>query len=234
MDNAQPVKAISFDGDMTLWDFQKVMHHSLSVTLAELRRRLPGSATAALTIDQMIETRNSVAAELKGKIINLEEIRLQAFRRTLQSIGYDDQQLAVDLNALYLKHRFEDIELYPDVHPCLKRLGNYTLGLLSNGNSYPKRCGLSEYFQFAVFSQDIGSEKPDEKIFLAACQQAGCAPHELLHVGDSLAADVVGANRVGAMSVWLNRNADRNESGIVPDYEVRSLTEVIEIVRQRQ
>ena len=70
------IKTISFDGDMTLWDFMKVMRHSLSVTLAELRRRVPGRRSADLTIDRMIEIRNSVFDELQGKVINLEEVRL--------------------------------------------------------------------------------------------------------------------------------------------------------------
>jgi|GEM_PF-5659764 hypothetical protein len=72
------IKAISFDGDMTLWDFEKVMRHSLGYALEELRKCLPGEASANLTIDQMIEIRNEVAAQLKGKSTNLEEIRLSA------------------------------------------------------------------------------------------------------------------------------------------------------------
>ena len=30
------IKAISFDGDMTLWDFQKVMRHSLGYALTDV------------------------------------------------------------------------------------------------------------------------------------------------------------------------------------------------------
>src|SRR5512138_1025242 len=102
---------------MTLWDFQKVMRHSLAITLDELRRRVPGKATADLTIDGMIEVRNTVAAELKGAPISLEDIRLRAFRRTLELVNCPDDTLAAELNALYLKHRFEDIEIYSDVIP---------------------------------------------------------------------------------------------------------------------
>lgn len=233
MSGTKQIKAISFDGDMTLWDFEKVMRHSLSLTLTELRRRVPGRASAGLTVDKMIEIRNSVAAELKGKVVNLEEIRLHAFKRTVESIGFPDDALATDLNALYLKHRFEDIELYPDVIPVLDTLrSDFRLGLLSNGNGYPERCGLPDRFSFVVFSQNVGVEKPDAEIFLAACRRAGCAPHELTHVGDSLQSDVMGANGIGAVSVWLNRDAKRNDSGIVPDHEIRSLTELKDIVER--
>jgi len=226
------IRAISFDGDMTLWDFQKVMRHSLALSLAELRRRVPGQASTDLTVDRMIEIRNSVATEMKGKTTNLEEIRFLAFKRTLELMDCVDDKLASDLNALYLKHRFEDIELYPDVIPCLDALHtDFTLGLLSNGNGYPERCGLPDYFSFVVFSQDVGVDKPDAGMFLTACERAGCTPDELMHVGDSLETDVGGANEVGAISVWLNRDGEQNNSGIVPDYEIRSLGEVVGIVK---
>lgn len=232
MPQSRRIGAISLDGDMTLWDFIKVMRHSLSIALAELRRRVPSQAGADLTIDKMVEIRNSVAAELKGQTINLEEIRLRAFKRTLEFVGCDDDALAGDLNALYLEHRFEDIELYPDVIPALDALGSeFPIGLVSNGNGYPERCGLPERFSFVVFSQDLGVEKPDAGMFLAACKLAGCAPCELMHVGDSLESDVAGANGVGAVSVWLNRDAKQNGSGIVPDHEIRTLAALADIVK---
>ncbi|MBU4053786.1 MAG: HAD family hydrolase [Proteobacteria bacterium] len=221
------IKAISFDGDMTLWDFNKVMRHSLSLTLGELHRKVPGISDSGLTVDRMIEIRNTVAKALKGKVLNLEEIRFHAFKQTLVSVDWPDDALAAELNAFYLKHRFEDIELYPDVIPALDLLGrDFTLGLLSNGNGYPDQCGLPGRFRFVVFSQDIGVEKPGEEIFLATCKLAGCDPDELMHIGDSLESDVAGANGIGAVSVWLNRDGKINDSGIDPDHEVSLLTEV--------
>ena len=225
------VKAVSFDGDMTLWDFQKVMRHSLAIALDELRRRIPGPASANLTIDRMIAIRNAVAEELRSIVVNLEEMRFQAFKRTLESIGCADDAFAVDLNALYLRHRFEDVELYSDVIPTLDALrDDFVLGLLSNGNGYPERCGLPNRFRFVVFSQDVGAEKPDPEIFREACKRAGCQPRELMHVGDSLESDVAGANGVGTVSVWLNREGIPNSTCVVPDYEIRSLAQVVEIV----
>jgi hypothetical protein len=72
-------KAVSFDGDMTLWDFEKVMRHSLSIALGELRQRAPGRATTELTIDRMIQIRDMVAAETTETAPNLERVRLRAF-----------------------------------------------------------------------------------------------------------------------------------------------------------
>ena len=224
----EPVRfrAISFDGDGTLWDFDRVMRHALQCALDELARAHP-IARERLSIDGMIATRDQVAAELKGQIRNLEEIRLRAFRRTLEGIGVIDDDLARHLNAVYLKHRFEDITLFSDVIPTLDALGSrFRLGLLSNGNSYPERCGLAGRFQFVVLAQDHGIEKPDPRIFAVALAQAGCAPSQLLHVGDSLENDVRGAQRAGVTAVWLNRHRTRNLTDIRPDGEVTTLGEL--------
>jgi HAD superfamily hydrolase (TIGR01509 family) len=221
------IRAISFDGDMTLWDFDKVMRRALAYALAELRRALPGRASAKLTIDKMIEIRNAVSEELKGQTVSLEKVRLAAFVRTVAEVGEASDHLAKHLNAVYLKHRFEDIELYPDVVPTLEAIaGRYVLGLVSNGNSYPERCGLQERFAFVVFSQDIGVEKPDPAIFRVACVKAGCSPAELMHVGDSLTSDVHGAKSVGAVSVWLNRDRTPRQADTCPDFEIHALTEL--------
>jgi HAD superfamily hydrolase (TIGR01549 family) len=234
IDRMQRIKAISFDGDMTLWDFEAVMRHSLRHALAELHKRLPASQLVDLTIDRMIEIRNAVATELRGQSLNLEEIRLEAFVRTLRTIGLDDHDLAAHLNAVYLKHRFEDIQLYSDVLPVLEVLHkHYVLGLLSNGNSYPERRGLQGHFAFFVFARDVGVEKPHPGMFRAACREAGCSPDELMHVGDSLQSDVQGANEVGALSVWLNRRRLPRPSNVNPDFEVGTLTELCRLIELR-
>jgi len=221
------IKAISFDGDMTLWDFEKVMRSSLAHALDELRKHSPGGMCADLNVDRMIEIRNVVAEELKGKRAMLEAIRLEAFRRTIAAVGCDNRELAVHLNSVYLEHRFAEIELYPDVLPMLDAIaGRYVFGLVSNGNGYPERCGLHGRFSFVILAQNVGVEKPDPAIFRAACREACCSPEQLMHIGDSLATDVEGARRAGAVSVWLNRDRIPNHTEIHPDYEIHSLIEL--------
>jgi putative hydrolase of the HAD superfamily len=227
------IRVISLDGDMTLWDFRAVMRHALGCALDELRARRPLPA-AALTIDRMIEIRDAVAAELTGKVVNLEMIRYEAFRRTVALSGGADDALAAHLNAVYLRHRFEDIELYPDVIPALDALGaRYRLGLLSNGNSYPERCGLGGRFAFTLFAQDVGVAKPHPAIFAAALRAAGCRPEAMLHVGDSLTSDVQGALDAGLFAVWLNREGAPCPEDVRPDLEIGSLLDLVAAMEVR-
>lgn len=224
------IKAISFDADGTLWDFEKVMRHSLLHVLIELKKLDLGAADM-LDIDKMIKIRNRVANELKGRVTNLEDVRLEAFRQTLRDVGRPNDALASGLNQVYLKHRFEDIKLFDDVLPTLKALRlKYALGILSNGNSYPERCGLEGMFEFVIFSQDYGVEKPNLGLFQVALEKAGCSKHQLLHVGDSLLEDIIGAANAGIKCVWLNRKRVKNNLNLKIDYEISSLRELLEIL----
>ncbi len=225
------ITTISFDADGTLWDFEGVMRHALGCALTELRRLVP-AALDSLSVDTLIAIRNQVAEEQKSRGLTHEAIRLEAFKQTLQFIKSPDDDLAAHLNTLYLKHRFEDIQLFDDVVPALNALqGRYMMGLLSNGNTYPERCGLEGYFQFVVFAQDYGIQKPDPRLFEIAIEHAGCSKHQLLHVGDSFQNDIIGARQAGVRSVWLNRQGKDNDTGQQHDFEIsslRGLTEILE------
>ena len=226
------ITTLSFDGDATLWDFEKVMRYALGRVLEKLRRQVPGPATTALSVEKMIEIRDAVARELQDEIINLDEIRQRAFARTVEHIGQKDGDLAAHLNRTYRKHRFEHPELYPDAIPTLEALSpHFQLGLLSNGNSHPDRMGLGNCFAFVVFSQDVGIAKPDARIFEATAARAGCQVSQLLHVGDALETDVAGANGAGVTSVWLNRDHLPNQTDFVPDYEISALDELLPLLK---
>ena len=224
------ITTISFDADGTLWDFEGVMRHALGCALDELRHLVP-SAPDSLSIETLIAIRDQVAEAQKERGLTHEAIRLEAFKQTLQFINHPDDDLAVHLHTLYLKHRFEDILLFDDVLPTLNALqGCYMMGLLSNGNTYPERCGLGGYFQFVVFAQDYGLQKPDPRLFEIAIGRAGCTKRQLLHVGDSFQNDVIGAKRAGVKSVWLNRQREDNKTREQPDFEISSLRELTKIL----
>jgi putative hydrolase of the HAD superfamily len=94
------IAAVSFDGDGTLWDFNKVMRHSLRCVLEELEN-LDHPAANKLTIEKMISIREKVAEKLKGRTTNLEHIRLEAFQQTLREVGTPDNALARKLNRIF-------------------------------------------------------------------------------------------------------------------------------------
>ena len=70
-----------------------------------------------------------------------------------------------------------------------------------------KRLGIAEYFDVIVASHDarVRSEKPDPHIFNYALAAVGVSAEEAVHVGDTYAADIVGAQGVGIRPILLDR-----------------------------
>jgi HAD superfamily hydrolase (TIGR01509 family) len=224
------IKAIAFDTDGTMVDFVKVMRHSLEYSLRELEKHHCGASTR-MTIDRMIEIRDAVAELSGGNIVDFRAVRLESFRQILTIVGRPDESLAHHLFTLYIKHRYEDIEVYEDVIPVLEALkGKYVLGLHTNGNSYPELCGLEGYFDFTVFSEECGYEKPDPGFYRVVLERAGCTPGELLNVGDSLHNDVTAAASEGICSIWLNRAGELTPPDINVEFEIRSLSELPNLI----
>lgn len=55
-----------------------------------------------------------------------------------------------------------------------------------------------------VDSGRVGSEKPDTKIFRIALQRAGVEPTAVVHVGDMVSTDVIGASDAGIIPIHLD------------------------------
>ena len=221
------VTAISFDVDQTLINTDRVIMRSMESVRDELIKRVPNERSRNLTVEEMWAIRDQEEKDYVGNVRDFDEIRRRSFHKILDHVGYTGPDLSVRLNEVYLKHRYNDIRPYKDVVPMLDALdSHYKLGLLSNGNNYPEYFGLDGRFDFAVYAQDIGIEKPDPRTFQIAAQRAGCSLDQVLHVGDSLETDVEGAQAVGVRAVWLNRNGAFNDTGIEPDYQFATLTDL--------
>ena len=91
---------------------------------------------------------------------------------------------------------------------------------------------LAEQFDSILSSEQAQSCKPDRAIFDEALRRAGCQPHEALFVGDTIAQDVAGANRVGLRSVLLWHRDDREPptGEPRPHHVIRRIPELLEIV----
>ena len=80
------------------------------------------------------------------------------------------------------------------------------MGALTNGNA--GRAGrLGDALDFWLTASDVGASKPATPPFVAACHAAGCAPEALVHVGDSLHDDVLGALDFGCRAVHVTKLA---------------------------
>jgi len=82
-------------------------------------------------------------------------------------------------------------------------------------------------FKNVVTSEDAKSYKPRSEIFEMALGKMNLLPHEVLHVGDSLTADIVGAHNCGIHSFWLNRKSRQVPHNCVATYRGNSLLDIL-------
>jgi putative hydrolase of the HAD superfamily len=115
---------------------------------------------------------------------------------------------------------------------ALKKRG-YRLAVLSNWDPRLRilldGLNLTDYFDEIIISSEVGSEKPDEKIFRFTEGKMCLKPNELLHVGDSEHHDISGAKGAGWRSVLVTHQTERTSV----DGEISRLLELTNLLESR-
>ena len=95
------------------------------------------------------------------------------------------------------------------------RAAGVPVGVVSNSEgrlaALLDEIGVGDRFVAIADSGALGFEKPDRRIFDWAAARLGVDVAALVHVGDSWAADVVGARQVGARAIWFGPAARAGE-----------------------
>ena len=84
------IEAVLFDGDQTLWDFQRVMRDALMAVVSELQAARPGAFTEGLRWEDLERDRSVIGADLEGVEFNLARLRVLGFARTLERQRQED------------------------------------------------------------------------------------------------------------------------------------------------
>lgn len=164
--------------------------------------------------------------------------RRDAWTAGLKALGVDDPDFGYALGERFPQERRKKPIVYEDTFKTLDALkGNYQLLLLTNGSPDLQNTKLTitqeliPYFDQIVISGDFGRGKPDPSLFEHALSLLSLKKDEAVMVGDNLMTDILGANRAGIKSVWINRhNKERNE--VIPTYEIHRLEELFPILKE--
>ena len=216
MTPAPPIEAVLFDALGTLIELRPPApllvrelreRHGLSVTQAEAERALVAEMS-------FYRLNNHLASDPVG----LRELR----RRCTEVLR---AQLPVPVRALDPDELTRTLlaslwfEPYPDARGAMEALRalGLRLAIVSNWDislhDVLDRTGLAGLLDAAVTSAEVGASKPDPALFIAALARVGCDPERALHVGDSLADDVLGARAAGVAAVLLRRGTGRPVAG---------------------
>lgn len=162
----------------------------------------------------------------------------RAFLKMLDVQDYLDQIAWEMLQSEHSLFAANAAILYDDVVPTLQCLQDdgFKLAIVSNWSvpldSLTERLGIAEYFDVIVASHDarVRSIKPDPHIFTYTLEIIGVSAEEVVHVGDTYEADVVGAKNVGIRPILIDR--DNTQIGRW-DETIQSLSELPELLSGR-
>lgn len=151
--------------------------------------------------------------------------------RVLHLAGATDLRITEALPRLHTEHQRRVLwrAVPAEVIPTLQtlRAQGQRIAVVSNSNGRLQaildELGLSPFFDEVLDSTVVGVEKPDPRIFHILCERMGHGPAEVLHVGDVVHIDVVGAEAAGCRALLLDKAGLRPQ---VPS--IRSLAELLD------
>jgi putative hydrolase of the HAD superfamily len=136
--------------------------------------------------------------------------------RTMEVAGYRIEPFSDYFKAVYQFFSRPGVwELWPDVPLVMTELIRLRirLGVISN---FDRRLyeifahlGIREAFEHVIISSEIGVRKPAARIFKEAAQQFDVDVNEILHVGDELESDFVGARAAGLDALLVDHKASK-------------------------
>ncbi|MQS53459.1 noncanonical pyrimidine nucleotidase, YjjG family [Lactobacillus salsicarnum] len=128
-------------------------------------------------------------------------------------------------------------ELMPNAINMLDTVSkDHHLFVVSNGTKFKQYtqldgANITNYFDKIFLSEDIGYKKPDIQFFDAVKADLNENDNsKMLVVGDSLSADIDGANRSHIDSVWYDTEHETNNSEIKPTYTIDGLDELLDVI----
>ena len=183
----------------------------------------------------------NLSSELEAQLFPvLDE---EAFRTELVHIFFKQcgaiseisDQHAHDIRKEYDAHRLQKFDFFSGCKKMLKDLREkFTLIVITNGPVYsqqPKveRIQLSKHVDHFIIGGLEPEEKPQKSIFNKALNLASVDAHEAIHVGDSVSADIIGANNSGIKSVWINPKQAKNE---LADFSIAVITQLPDVLKK--
>jgi putative hydrolase of the HAD superfamily len=236
-----PFRAILFDIGDTLWyaktpptplEFRRMAAERAADALRDLGVSHPDPAAVARAAWVAMED-----AMRQARCTDLVEPDYGAVSQAaLQTIGLElsRDDAAQLLEATYISGIEGGKAPYPDARDVLDELRRrgFLLGAVTNRafggerfRSDLRDAGLDIGWDAETVSVEVGYLKPHRAIFEHALSQLGVDGPSCLMVGNSLAEDVLGAQRLGIAAAW--RKSAPDAEGVHPEFTFGELIELL-------
>ena len=220
------VKDIFFDLDHTLWDFDK--NSMLAFKRVFKKFKITIEFDAFLKIYEPINV--EYWKKYREDKVSKENLRRG---RLIDSFNFFDliytTEKIDEIADAYIQELPFDNHLFEGALEILDYLIlKYKLHIITNGfeevqHKKLKNSGIDCYFSTVTTSEEVGLKKPNPKVFLTALNKANSLPTQSVMNGDSLEADILGANNIGMQTIFYNY---RNES---ISKKIKSIDSLLEI-----
>ena len=172
------------------------------------------------------------------QVDNIERPLSNIARDVLTEFGYADVDNTTLNTGLIQMYAISEAhwQIDPNAIEVLTDLAadRLRLGLISNaadeGNVQRliDKANIRTYFHPILVSAGVGIRKPDRRVFNMVLEDWMMPSHEVVMIGDSLKADIFGAQRAGMHQIWINHKGapppnPRNSEAVTPEIEVDGL-----------
>lgn len=170
--------------------------------------------------------------------ITRDYLIVERFRRPLSfGKGLDPtEDYCLKASDLFLDYCSSKPGLVEGAHELVDYLKNkgYRMHICSNGFhevQYKKlrACGLFDYFDTIILSEDAGANKPSKQFFDYALQKSGAVKAKTLMIGDNFNTDILGAKQAGFDTAYFNRFPDY-PAPEPATFEVTNLSQLMDIL----
>jgi 5'-nucleotidase len=235
-------KAVLFDLGGTLIYFDGAWHEVMQAATRQLLEHLQNLGFKLEEDSFLAEFQQRLEEYyIQREAEFIEYTTARILRDMLFNLGHKDvtiEMLAPALEKLYAVSQAH-WKPEPDAEQTLKILkeGGHRLAVISNAGddadvqALVNNSGLRPYLDFALSSAACGIRKPNPRIFEIALQHWGLRREDVIMVGDTLGADILGARNAGISSVWITRRANTPANRdhldtLKPDAVIEALAEL--------
>lgn len=220
-----------------LLDFYGTLVHEDDAIIQEICERIHRSSSGSAAkgdIAHLWWTSFSALCSRSGaaSFLTQRDLALQSLVETMQQVGAtEDPEELIGLQYA----RWIAPPIFPDTRPFLESLPA-PVCVVSNIDRADVEAAIAFHqlpIEHLVTSDDAQAYKPRREMFDLALRKLDRVPNEVLHVGDSGSSDIVGARNLGIPVAWINRAGKSAPLDPEPDFIVRNLREVLEIVEAR-
>lgn len=174
-----------------------------------------------------------------GMMLDENEIINDIVQLIPMDIHEEQKEEIVKLRKKRMKNALVHVDV--SILQTLERLkeSGYKLCLISNADiidvMYWKNSKLSNYFDHAVFSYQVGCLKPDLKIYEIAMQNMGSLPKNCYYVGDGGSNELLGAKKLGMTTIlteYLDKKEAKKRNDILQyaDFCIDKFTNILDII----